>query len=69
MKGTIVAARALYCLTFGVLATGVGGVLWQWSPPVGIVVGVAMSFGAGVLCETFLDALRRAARKDDTHAD
>lgn len=52
------AARALYCLTFGILATGVGALLWSWSPPVGVVVGVAVAFGAGLLCERFLDGLR-----------
>lgn len=58
MKGAV-AARALYWLIVGVLATCVGGLLWQWSPPVGVAVGVAVSLGGGVLCERFLEGLRR----------
>jgi hypothetical protein len=52
-------ARALYWLTFGILATVVGGLLWMWSPLVGVVAGAAVAVTAGLLCERFLDGLRR----------
>lgn len=67
MTGPQLAVRAMYCLTAGVVATGVGGLLWMAWPPLGFGVGVALSLGAGLVCERVLDAIQqaRAARKDN----